>query len=568
MTPPQSFSVLNTGTGSFSWTAKASTDSGGSWLSVSPASGTSSATNFGSVTVAANPAGLAPGVYYGLVVVSSAGTVNSPQQLEVVLNVVTPPQSSTATAATATPSGLIFSAPAGGDSPSSQTFLITNLSATAVPLSVNATTTGGAWLVVAPDNGTIASGASQLITVQPNLGSLAAGVYTASIAAQVGGTALNVNVVFVVIPSVPSSAASGGNHVEAVASCTPTKLYPLFTSLTQGFVVPASWPLPIEVQAVDNCGNPMTSGSISTEFSNGDPRLSLVPLENGLWEGIWIAQNPNVSQIVITATAERVSPDLHGSTVFTGKLAANPNIPTVKSTGVTSGPVVTGSSLIAPGDVITISGQNFAAAPVSATQLPLGTNLAGTEVLFAGTSLPLLYSSSGKILAIVPYNLAPNSRYELIVSQSGAISGPVAVTLGTAEPNILQIATTSSASAAKNVYSLLTAGTAFNASSAAPTSELKPGESIVIYCTGLGAISQSLAPGAPAPSTPVKTVNSVTVEIGGQSLPVTFAGLVPGYPGIYQITGTVPSGVPTGSNVSVAVTVAGETSGAVKVKVQ
>jgi uncharacterized protein (TIGR03437 family) len=84
----------------------------------------------------------------------------------------------------------------------------------------------------------------------------------------------------------------------------------------------------------------------------------------------------------------------------------------------------------------------------------------------------------------------------------------------------------------------------------------------------LGAISQSLAPGAPAPSTPVKTVNSVTVEIGGQSLPVTFAGLVPGYPGIYQITGTVPSGVPTGSNVSVAVTVAGETSGAVKVKVQ
>jgi len=566
VTPPQSFEVLDTGTIPFSWTAQASTLSGGSWLSISPASGSSSATSFGSVTVSANPSGLAPGVYYGFVVVSSAGTVNSPQQFEVVLNVHSTEQTAAATLA---PSGLIFTAPAGGDSPSSQTFLISNLSSSKAPLAVSATTTdGGDWLVVAPDNGYIAPGASQMITVQPNVGSLPVGVYQASITSQVGGTALTVNVVFVVVPSVITVSGSSLRPHAVAASCTPAKLYPVFTSLTQGFVVPAGWPLPIQVQSVDDCGNPMIAGQVTTDFSNGDPRLSLVSLKNGQWQGIWLGQNLSANQIVITANANIASPSLHGSAVFTGKLAPNPNVPSVSSGGVTSGAEVSGQVVVAPGDLITISGQYFAAAPISGAQLPLSMDLAGTQVFFAGDFLPLLYSSSGKILAIVPYNLAANAQYELIVSQGYAISGPVKVTVGAAQPDILQIATSNSASVAQNLWNLLTAGTPFTPALAAPASPLKSGENLVIYCTGLGAINQTLAAGTAPPSKPVSTVNTVSVAIGGKSLPVTFAGLVPGYPGIYQITGTVPSDAPTGDNISVTISVAGETSPAVKVSVQ
>jgi trimeric autotransporter adhesin len=565
VTPPQSFEVLATGTGGFSWTAQASTVSGGFWLSVSPDSGSSSSTSFGTVTVTANPAGLAPGVYYGLVVVSSAGTINSPQQFEVVLNVLASESSAGATAA---PSGLIFTAPAGGDSPSSQTFLLTNLNASSAALAVKVTTTdGGSWLVAAPDNGTIPAGASQIVTVQPNTGSLPSGVYQAAIAVQVGSMPLTVNVVFVVVPSVtPAPGSSSTAH--AVASCTATKLYPVFTSLTQGFVIPASWPLPIQLQVVDDCGNPMTSGQVATDFSNGDPRLSLASLQTGRWQGIWLGHNLKASQIVITANADIASPALHGSTTFTGMLASNPNVPSVASGGVTSGAGQTGEVVVAPGDVITIGGQYFAAAPVSATSLPLTTALAGTQVLFGGASLPLIYSSSGKILAIVPYNLAPNAQYQLIVSQGGAISGPVSVTVGTAQPDILQIANANASSVAKNTWSLLTAGTAFNLAKAGPATALAPGDSLVIYCTGLGAINQTLAPGQPAPATPVSTVNTVSVSIGGKNMPVGFAGLVPGYPGIYQITGTVPSDAPVGKNVPITVSVAGQTSAAVPVAVQ
>ena len=63
-------------------------------------------------------------------------------------------------------------------------------------------------------------------------------------------------------------------------------------------------------------------------------------------------------------------------------------------------------------------------------------------------------------------------------------------------------------------------------------------------------------------------MNTVSMSIGGQSVPVTFAGLVPGYPGIYQVTGTVPSGAASGDNIPVTVSVAGETSTAVMVSVQ
>ena len=157
VTPPQSFRGSRHRNGRRSAgprkPARFRADSG---LSVSPDSGSSSSTSFGTVTVSANPAGLAPGVYYGLVVVSSAGTVNSPQQFEVVLNVLASQQSAGATAA---PSGLIFTAPAGGDSPSSQTFLLTNLNASSAALAVKVTTTdGGSWLVAAPDNGTHSGG--------------------------------------------------------------------------------------------------------------------------------------------------------------------------------------------------------------------------------------------------------------------------------------------------------------------------------------------------------------------------------------------------------------------------
>src|SRR5579871_903051 len=67
------FDVVNRGSGSMAFNVTSSTLSGGNWLSVSPSSGTSPST----VTVTANPAGLATGTYLGSVVVTPTGATNA-----------------------------------------------------------------------------------------------------------------------------------------------------------------------------------------------------------------------------------------------------------------------------------------------------------------------------------------------------------------------------------------------------------------------------------------------------------------------------------------------------------
>jgi uncharacterized protein (TIGR03437 family) len=60
----------------------------------------------------------------------------------------------------------------------------------------------------------------------------------------------------------------------------------------------------------------------------------------------------------------------------------------------------------------------------------------------------------------------------------------------------------------------------------------------------------------------------VTVTIGGQSVVPLFAGLTPGYSGLYQINVTVPQGITPGDQVPVSILAAGQTSSQVVTSVR
>ncbi len=79
----------------------------------------------------------------------------------------------------------------------------------------------------------------------------------------------------------------------------------------------------------------------------------------------------------------------------------------------------------------------------------------------------------------------------------------------------------------------------------------------------------AVADGAAAPASPLaQTSDPVTLTIGGQSAKVLYAGLAPGFAGLYQIDTIVHAGITAPADVPVVITVDGIASPAVSLALQ
>ncbi len=566
-TPPQSVTVLNSGAGTLSFTVNVSTNSGGNWLSVSPPSGTSGSST-GSVTFSVNPAGLSQGDYYGQATFTTSGSANAPQILSVVLNVLSTANSP---GAFVQPTGLIFLGSQGGSNPAAAALNITNPSSEALNYFATAFTSNGSnWLTFTPASGSVSANQPASVSIQPGLAGLAAGVYIADLVLTFVPASdstpgfsqtLHIEIVLIVLPAGSSSSVSAGRSASPRASsCTPSKLVPVFTQLESGFSTIAAWPTPIEVTVVDDCGNPLTSGSVSATFSNGDPALSLVSLQDGHWTATWEPVNTN-QQVNVTALAQEIQPALMGSETVSGSLGANSAAPAVNPGGVVSAASFAASRPLAPGSFAAIFGMNLAQGLNQSPQLPLSVQLAGTSVIIAGEQAPLLFTSGQQINAVLPFDLPPNSTQQLLVQTGSAISIPQPVPIAGAQPAVFTMNAEGTGAAIIQAYK--PDGTPLPGGSA-----LSAGDVVVIYCTGLGAVNPPVpAGGAASASTLSKTVNPVTATIGGVNATVQFAGLTPGFAELYQVNAIVPSGVPSGDEI-LLLTASGQQSAPVTIQIQ
>jgi uncharacterized protein (TIGR03437 family) len=452
--------------------------------------------------------------------------------------------------------------------PSSQTFVITNLNSSPAAFRItSATFDGNPWLQAVPTTtpAPIPAGGSQLITVQPDIvtTALPAGVYYGTVLVEFQGFHRDLNVLMVV----SASGSSSSNTAHATGACTPTMLLPIFSSFLQDFSVPAAWPIPLVATVVDDCGNPQTSGRVAVGFSNGDPLLSLLSTGNGNWAGTWFGGNAGGSQLTVTLSADTDTPKLHGSNPYTGTLQANNSVPALMDGGVASAGIGSPQAPISPGEIITIQGSNLAFGQTSGSQFPLGTTLGGNQILMAGELLPVIYSSSGTMSAVVPNDISPNAQYSLIAARGDVISDPQMVTVAATQPAVFVVDAAGDATIPGKLWTQVTSGVAVDPAKAAPASAVAAGDSLIIYCTGLGAVSGTPDVSLAAPTTPVALLNPVSVSIGGVAASVSAAGLVPGYSGIYQIKVAVPTGVASGSSVPLVVSSAGQSSAAVNMPV-
>ena len=72
----------------------------------------------------------------------------------------------------------------------------------------------------------------------------------------------------------------------------------------------------------------------------------------------------------------------------------------------------------------------------------------------------------------------------------------------------------------------------------------KAGDTLEIFCTGLGDVSPRLVAGYPAPPSPLSyVIDAVTLTIGGVNVVPFFSGAAPGYSGLYQVNATIPAGI-------------------------
>jgi uncharacterized protein (TIGR03437 family) len=568
VTPPQSFSVLNIGAGSVDWTVATSTLSGGGWLQATPSVGSTGASGaLVPVTVSVDASKLGAGSYYGLITVSAPAAANSPQVLTVFLQVL---PAGTDIGPVAQPGGLLFNSAAGGDSPGSQNIQVYNLTGTARSFHANVAADRGLTVAILPSDGKLDPLKPFSIVVQPFTRGLPQGTYSATITVQFSNGRVSRIGVSVIIGATGAAAAVAPLRSRARLgepsdsnNCTPSKLLPTLTTLAASFQVSAGWPVALGVTVKDDCGAVLDSGSVTVTFSNGDPPVVMQSLQDGRWEGTWSTQRTLTSQVTLKLHAENLQAHISGEQQVSGGLQSQQQPPVFEHAGVVSTAGGPSYVAVAPGAMISIYGDRLAESATSASDLPLPTQLVDTQVFMAGVKLPLDYVSETQINAVVPYRVNTNAPQQLLVQRGLTYSLPVSIDVAPAQPSIFNGGPPQLAAL---MYAYPSDGSSPHlVNSAAPA---HAGDVVSIFCSGLGPVSPAVPDGAAPADESSLTSNNVQLLIDGQPAQVTFAGLTPGFAGLYQVNAVVPQGTGTGSGVPMVVTVAGQSSPQVTMTIQ
>jgi uncharacterized protein (TIGR03437 family) len=201
---------------------------------------------------------------------------------------------------------------------------------------------------------------------------------------------------------------------------------------------------------------------------------------------------------------------------------------------------------VAPNELVTLYGQGMApgAMPAPAYVFPLPTTLNGVQVYVNGAPAPLLYVSPGVINLLSPSNWYPGNGWDYVTIQidnNGTYSNAVRVLTSNSAPGVFDFTGSATGQAV-----VLHANTPVVANSSNPA---HPGDVVSIFATGLGLTeNQPDIDGSAGVFSPL--LHEWQVWMGGVQCDPNqisnYAGLAPGYAGLYQINVTVPSGTPTG----------------------
>ncbi len=350
----------------------------------------------------------------------------------------------------------------------------------------------------------------------------------------------------------------------------------------------------VTARARDAAGNSTTSAAVSFIVDNGIPVVTITSPAAGTAVGASFTASATVTdrnaiagvQFLIDShpqgtedTAAPYSVTVDASTLASGThtllavardVAGNKGTASVTFTGGsgTGGGTAPGTTIYSvvnaatygsnlacsPNALVSIFGKDLTPGGIEgATAIPLPGQILGVSVKADGVQLPLLWVSPDQINFQCP-DRTSGQRMSITVERTGQVSAPVEVTEQFATPGIFSMD-----SSGKGQGAILIANTdkiAMRTTVGIPSRPAIPGDYISIFGTGLGPIRAPVAAGVRSPAGDGSRVTApVGVTIGGMAAQVTYAGLAPGWVGLYQVNARVPSNIGFGDAVPVVIQV-------------
>jgi uncharacterized protein (TIGR03437 family) len=420
-------------------------------------------------------------------------------------------------AATLDPATISFGPIGAGALPIRRTLNITNVGTSSATFN----------LAVAPPNASV--------TVSPSSVTLSPGQPPSSVTVTLQGNRPSPGSYegFIVVTSTGAGPTLRVPYLYFVGDGVPYNIFPVASgSFFTAVSTLQAW---LAFEMVDRYGVPITAqapvfsvftggGSIDTAYTTTDQGIGFAEVNIGSQPG----------NQIFTATAGGLTVEFDGYAV---------PLPAIASNGVVNtGSYQVGQGL-APGSYISIFGAYLADAIVGSPTLSLPVSVGTVSVSFdgGGLSLPghISFVSPGQVNVQIPWEFQGQSSVKMTVSLSYIPSAVYTVPLNTYSPGIFEFSDNGHLSAAATDAN----GVVFTQANPA-----KRGQTIVLYVNGLGPVDQKMTSGEPTPLPPPLANTTVlpTVKIGNTNAHVDFAGLSPGWVGLYQVNVDVPSNAATG----------------------
>ena len=191
-------------------------------------------------------------------------------------------------------------------------------------------------------------------------------------------------------------------------------------------------------------------------------------------------------------------------------------------------------SPVAPGSIVSVFGVGLGPWKGLATGLQSGasrlkTEANGVSLMVNGVPCPLFYISFNQVNCQMPFEVTGQTRVNLVATFAGVTSPTEFARVAPVAPGLFQGA-------------IVNAVTNRLISPALPA---RPGDYLVFYMTGLGQVEGGGTTGQVVTG-PQRASAGFRAQVNWKDVPLDYAGLTPGFVGLYQVNIRLPNDLPSG----------------------